>query len=361
MERIKFNESEITGQYVEDRFGKSPIFNTPITPLENMRALFNGENPVWMPLTSDCKGITPRIDPDNIARAFVFDGGEPIPEEQYGGKDMFGIEWVYVKQVGGSMVRPGAPLMTDVNDWKKFIKMPDVNSWDWEGCAKMNKEWIEKNKDYVINLTFLNGTMFERLISFMDFEGAALAVIDEEQKDAVKELCNTILEQVYFPYLENIKKWLPEVTMITLHDDWGSQRAPFFSIDVARELFVPILQKFAAKCKELGFMFQLHSCGKNEMLVPAYIEGGVQMWNGMYMNDKRALFEQYGDRFIFGVDPPAIADNMEADLGELEAAAREFCEFYIRDGKCRVVANCMRKNPHFVEFVYKISRQMLNP
>ena len=85
------------------------------------------------------------------------------------------------------------------------------------------------------------------------------------------------------------------------------------------------------------------------------------MWNGMYMNDKRALFEEFGDTFIFGVDPPAIADDMEADLGELEAAAKEFCEFFIRDGKCRVVANCMRKNPYFVEFVYKFSRQMLNP
>lgn len=360
MKRVSFSEKELTGQMSEDRFGKAPIFNTPITPKENMVALFNGENPLWMPLTSECKGIDPRLDPDNIARGFVFDAGEPYDVKKYGGKDIFGIEWEFVPMVNGSIVKPGKPTMDDANDWKKLIKMPDVNAWDWEGCAKENAKWFEDNKDYIINLTFLNGTTFERLISFMDFQGAAMAIIDEEQQDAIKELMNTILEQVYFPYLENIKKYLPAVKMVTLHDDWGAQRAPFFSLDTAREMFVPVFKKFAAKCKELGLLFQLHSCGKTEMLVPAYIEGGVQMWNGMSMNDKRALFEQYGDKFIFGVDPPAIADNMDADLGELEAAAKEFCEFYIRDGKCHVVANCMRKNPYFIEFVYKFSRQMLN-
>ena len=195
----------------------------------------------------------------------------------------------------------------------------------------------------------------------MDFEGAAMAIIDEEQVDAVKALCNAILERVYFPYLENVKKYLPGITKITLHDDWGSQRAPFFSLNTARDVFVPVLKKFTDKCKELGYLVELHSCGHTEMNVPAYIEAGFQTWNGMSMNDKRALFEKYGDQFIFGVDAPDVAGDMNASKEDLEAAAKEFCEFYIRDGKCHVVANCMRKNPYFIECVYKISREMLNP
>lgn len=91
--------------------------------------------------------------------------------------------------------------------------------------------------------------MYERLISFMDFEGAAISIIDEEQMDAVKELCNTMLDKVYIPYLEHVKKYFPQVQMICLHDDWGSQRAPFFSIATAREMFVPIMKRFAEKCK----------------------------------------------------------------------------------------------------------------
>lgn len=361
MQRVSYDPKEFQGEYTEDRFGKAPVFHTPITPEENYLAMFEGKNPLWMPLTTDCKGLDPRIDPDNIARAFVFDGEEPYDPAQYGGKDMFGIEWVFVPVAGGSMVKPGSPLMTDANDWKELIKFPDVNSWDWEGSAKANAGWFEQNKGYLQNITFLNGTGFERLISFMDFEGAAMAVIDEEQADAVKELLNTIFEKVYVPYIDNVAKYYPTIKKISLHDDWGSQRAPFFSINVAREFFVPILKKFAAKCKEHNLIFELHSCGKNDLVVPAYIEGDVQTWNGMYMNDKRKLFEEYGDKFIFGVDLPAVADDMEASPEAIEAAAKEFCEFYIRDGKCHVVANCMRKSADFIAAVYRISRQMLNP
>ena len=158
-----------------------------------------------------------------------------------------------------------------------------------------------------------------------------------------------------------MKKACPGLTRITLHDDWGSQRAPFFSLQAAREAYVDVYKKFNAHVKSLGLIAELHSCGKNDLVVPAYIESDFQFWNGMYMNDKRNLFEQYGDKFVFGVDPPAVADDMNASDADLYAGAKEFCEFYIRDGKCHVVGNMMRKNPLFVEAVYRISRQMLNP
>ena len=42
----------------------------------------------------------------------------------YGGPDMFGIEWEYVPVAGGSMVRPGTPLLEDANDWNQILKLP---------------------------------------------------------------------------------------------------------------------------------------------------------------------------------------------------------------------------------------------
>ena len=362
MERIKYSPGEFTGEFVEDRFGTAPVFHPPITVRENFEAMFKGKNPLWMPMTSDSKSFDPRIDPDNIARAFVFDGEEPYDKAKYGGPDMFGIEWVFVPVVGGSMENPDNPHpLEDANDWRDVIKFPDVNGWDWERSAKGNAKWFETNKDYVQTITFLNGTGFERLVSFMGFENAATALIDEDQQEAVIELCTEIMEKVYFPYIDNVAKWYPTIDKISLHDDWGSQRAPFFSLAAAREVFVPIYKKFTDYVKSKGLIAELHSCGKNDLVVPAYIEGGFETWNGMYMNDKRALFEQYGDKFIFGVDPPAVADDMNASAEAIEAGAKEFCEFYIRDGKCHVVGNMMRKNPKFVEAVYRISRQMLNP
>ena len=356
MQRVKFDPAEIKVSALDGVLELA----TPVTPKANFRAVFEGKNPVWFPMTYDNKGFTPRIDPDNIARAFVVDDAEPrLAKEDQGGKDMFGIEWIYVPVAGGSMVAPGAPALEDANDWPEVIKFPNVNEWDWEGCAAANKEFVKTDK--FLTWTFLNGTMYERLISFMDFEGAAMAIIDEDQQDAVKELLNKIVEDVYFPFIDNVAKYFPEVDMICLHDDWGAQRSPFFSLATAREMFVPILQKFAAKCKEHGIFFQQHSCGANELLVPAYIEGDVQMWNGMAaINNKKKYFDTWGQEFVFGVDPPAIASDMNAAKEDIEAAAKAFCEDYIIDGKCHAIASCMRVNPYFIECVYKISREMLN-
>ena len=361
MERVKFNPAEVLDELEESRFGKAPKFNPPVTAEENYLAMFNGETPLWMPLTSDAAGIDIAIDPDNIARAFVFEY-EPYDNTSNLGPrpDMFGINWVYVPTAGGSMVKPGAPFMEDANDWEKLVKFPDVNSWDWEGSAKKNAPWVEANKGKLQGITFLNGTGFERLISFMDFEGAAMAIIDDDQKDAVKALLNKVFEVVYVPYLENVAKWYPSIKKVSLHDDWGAQRSGFFSLATAMDVFVPIMQRFAAKCKELGLIFELHSCGKNDELVPAYIAGGVQTWNGMYMNDKRNLFNLYGDQIILGVDAPAVADDMEASEEDCKAAAKEFCEYYIRNGKCHTIANVSRKNPFYTKWVYIFSREMLN-
>ena len=362
MERIKYDPKEFQMEFMETRFGPSPVFHTPITPRANWRAMFDGKNPLWMPMTSESQTFCPRCDPDNIARAFVFDGEEPYDRSKYGGPDMFGIEWVFVPVVGGSMENPDNPhIMEDVNDWRDIIKFPDVNAWDWAGHVEGNAAWFEKNKDCDISSMLLNGMGFERLVSFMGFENAAMALIDEDQIDAVRELANEICDKVYIPYVDNMHRVCPGLTRITLHDDWGSQRAPFFSLAAAREAYVDVYKKFNAHVKSLGLIAELHSCGKNDLVVPAYIESGFEFWNGMYMNDKRNLFEQYGDKFIFGVDPPAVADDMTADDDALYAGAKEFCEFYIRDGKCHVVGNMMRKNPKFVAAVYQISRQMLNP
>ena len=61
-----------------------------------------------MPSAFDSITLIPRIIPDNIALGFVIDA-DPLDLKDAGGKDFFGIEWVYVEKVGGSMVQPGNP------------------------------------------------------------------------------------------------------------------------------------------------------------------------------------------------------------------------------------------------------------
>jgi hypothetical protein len=333
-----------------------PIYDTPIAPKENLFMSLRHEKPLWMPMGDGTTMICPAV-PDNIARAFVFET-EKVPNEIgiVGGFDMFGVEWEYVPTAGGSMVRGGTPKVPDITEWEKYVTIPNLDEIiDWKTISERNKDYGSPRK--ALSVQILNG-LFERLISFMDMSGALVALVDEDEQEGVHRLFDKLCD-FYDDYMKHYVEYF-HAEHFVFHDDWGSQRAPFFSLAAAREAYVDVYKKFNAHVKSLGLIAELHSCGKNDLVVPAYIESDFEFWNGMYMNDKRNLFEQYGDKFIFGVDPPAVADDMNASDEDLYAGAKEFCEFYIRDGKCHVVGNMMRKNPKFVANVYQISRQMLN-
>ena len=66
------------------------------------------------------------------------------------------------------------------------------------------------------------------------------------------------------------------------HDDWGTQLAPFFSLDTCRE-----------------------------MLVPAMVEANMDAWCGQPMCDKFALWDNYGDKIAIGI---AFSGDSDEDL-----------------------------------------------
>lgn len=151
MSKIPYSpkEMEVLGEHLNTTvaFGAAPKkYNTPITVLENyQRAVFGGEY-LWNPTSNDIINIESRCNLDHVARAEIRDLGPVQPLEEKGGPDMFGIEWVFVPLVGGSMVKPGAPLMDDVNDWEKLVKFPDVEAMDWAGCAELNAPFKKETR-----------------------------------------------------------------------------------------------------------------------------------------------------------------------------------------------------------------------
>jgi hypothetical protein len=212
-----------------------------------------------------------------------------------GGKDMFGVEWEYLPVVGGSMVRPGNPVLEDANDWKEVIKFPDVDSWDWEGSAKENACYRTDDR-YVVSWMFTG--FYERLISFMEFENAAVALIDEEQKDAVKELFQALTD-LYKDIIGRLKKYF-NIDAIFFHDDWGGQKDPFFSNAMCSEMIAPYIRQVVDFCHSIDVIFDFHSCGHIETMVPIMIDCHVDKWAGQTMNDKAKLIEDYGDRILIG-------------------------------------------------------------
>ncbi|MBQ6602316.1 MAG: methyltransferase [Eubacterium sp.] len=355
--KIPFSPDElnIIGQHISTKSmsfgGPAPMYNTPITPKENFfHALKRDGETLWIPTMSDTLTIESRVNIDHIARAEVMDMGEPLALEDKGGKDMFGIEWVFVPQVGGSMVKPGTPVLDDVNDWPEIIKFPDVEAMDWAACKELNSCMNETKRAFQV--TFQNG-IFERLISFMDFEGAAMAIIDEDQQDAVHALFDKLADL----YIAMITKYMECVNIegVHFHDDWGSQRSPFFSAATCSEMIVPHMKKIADFCHSKGLFFHLHSCGKNELLVPCMIEVGVDMWFPQVMNDTAMLVEKYGDKIMFGVIPKLPADPTDEQLDE---AAKAFVEQYAPGFPEKPVMMVgFMTPPAFGPLVYKYSRE----
>lgn len=300
-----------------------PAYQTPITPRENWRRLYRREQPLWVPMYSDVQSFLPRIIPDNLARAMVLEA-LPQAEAEKGGRDMFGVEWEYVPEVGGSMEKPGCPhLLEDVNDWKTALSFPDVDAWDWAGCAARNETWLDRTR-YIQSWIFTG--MFERLISFMGFENAAVALIDEEQRDAVHQLFDALAD-LYIQIIDRLQRWFA-VDGIYFHDDWGGQSGPFFSLAVCREMLAPHIRRITEFCHSRGMTFEFHCCGKSEALAPAMVEMGADAWSGQVMNDKYRLRELYGDRMAIGIQFfPADEAEMRRQIdGLLETTAADYAQ-----------------------------------
>ena len=349
MERIPFRKEELeikAPPLVKGRLGV-PILNTPITPRENFLAFLGGEEPLWMPFFTDTLSITPAVVPDNISRGFVFDASDFDPNRSAGGPDMFGVEWEWVPSVGGSMVRPGSPKVPDITEWESYITFPDIDSWDWAGSAEINRKLIDQ-KEFLLGTTILNG-LFERLISFCDMDEALIAMIDEDEQEAVHRLFSRLAD-LYPRLIRKFKDYFG-IEIVTFHDDWGSQRAPLLSLDTVEEMIVPYLKRIVDSTHEMGIYFELHSCGKNEMLVPAMIDAGVDLWNGQPMNDKEMLAKKYGDRIIIGADPPAMAPDTPKE--EIERNCREFIETF---NPYRSYGGRVRGLPGARELLYEYSR-----
>jgi len=323
--------------------------NTPIPARENYLAFLRNETPCWMP-NGDCMAFCPAMLPENIARGMVI---EATPCDKRGGKDMFGVEWVYDEASEGSMVMPGSPCLPDTNMWKERVTFPDIDSWDWEGCAERNREFLA-DTDIPIFMTHYTG-LFERLIALMDFENAAIALIDEDQKEATKELLHAICD-LHMRILDYEIKYF-NITGILFHDDWGSQRSPFFSLETFREMILPCVQKLTAYCHSKNIVFELHSCGHTELLAEGIAETGIDMWRPQPMNDTDRLYREYGDKFKLGIRQPMFGPNA-TDEDKINAA-RALVARYNTPGKY-VYTMSHFQDPLFRKVLYAESRLTYN-
>ena len=260
------------------------VFATPITPRENMLRLYEGKTPLWAPFSSgEHNHIMVELDPENVARSPMTKGDR---------FDGWGVEWVFVEMAGGATVKPGKPMVTDINDWENQVKsIPDPDSWDWEGYAAKVKETLDPERTLYIGV---GGCLFERLIALMDFSGAAMALIDDDEKDAVHRLFRRITD-IHKKFYTNCKKYL-NADIVNFNDDWGSQRSTFLSPAMFEEFIEPAYKKIYGFWKENGVeVIVHHSDSYAATLVPSMIRMGIDIWQGAVSdNNIPELLKKYG-------------------------------------------------------------------
>ena len=125
---------------------------------------------------------------------------------------------------------------------------------------------------------------------------------------------------------------------VLYHDDWGTERAGFFSNEMFDEQLLPYEKKFLKDfVKKSGRFVELHSCGRNGQYLPEMIEMGVDYWNPQHRaNDYDELFEKWNTKmsFAFDIDIPHGADEQE-----IRRRVRDFVDHF--GGNGRILASIM--------------------
>ena len=353
---IAFQESELTitstkhlktSQFKQDVH----LYQFPVTAREGYLSVYQ-HRPIWIPYNVEKQWVTPRMIPDNVARGMV--GDAVLRNEEKGGPDMFGVVWEFIPQVGGSMVRPGSPLLGSIEEWHEKVRFPDIDSWDWEGGAA---SWAKVNiPDQAHLFTFHNGFWFERLISFMDFEDAAVALIDEDQKAEVHALFEATTD-LACRLVDKVCQYF-DVDGFYVHDDWGTMLNSFFSVETCREMIVPHMRRLTDYIHSKGKIADLHSCGKIDNQVPNMIAAGWDSWNPMNICNTDALFDAYGDQIILSLLPEKF-DPQTTSPEQQREYARRFVDRYCIPGKYCTFNNYAMSmlTPDFAEELYIASRK----
>lgn len=361
------DELKVTGKSVGCFFNdKHNLLNSPLTPRENFLRFLNREECAWIPrIDFDAYNLYPEQVPDN--NVVTIQVGE------------VGIASLGEKLVKTPLHPELAPmpdtnnyLIKDIEEWTK-IQWPDVDSWDWKGAEEEYKNIDRENR---LVIACMQHGLNQRLGQIMGFTNGLTALLeDPDNVHAFNERLIQYNLDVIDHYAEYLK---PDV--IFLCEDWGTQKAPFFSSQVADEFMVPHVKKLAEHTHELGMKFMLHSCGNITSMVSQMIDAGVDDWQFNYEACAASILEtihRYGEQILFdgyfGMSKPLPAGTEELKNFVLEKYA-SFCDtarcsltFYgaspeVQDNPNSISSNkntgeAWNMNIPFDHFVYETARK----
>lgn len=268
----------------------------------------------------------------------VFPGDRYIDPEHfdpYGtGPDAWGVLWTNEGPnpiTDGNMVAKGFRLFEDMEDWKKYVKFPDLEKMPVEHILQAMARQMHVNpQEDVVSVLLLSG-QFERLNQMIGMENALCAFYEspDELREFLEAMCAYKLKCIDYA----VRYCHPDV--IHMHDDWGTNRSMFFSPELWRDFIKPLEQQYVNRIHEAGCLYVHHSCGYIAQIIPDLVEIGVDAIEPMMVeNPLEEILEQYGDKItIMGGINNRVIDAPDATEESIRAEVRRAMDAYSDKGR----------------------------
>jgi hypothetical protein len=303
-----------------------PQLDTPITPLENFSRVVTRDNPLWVPnsqtdfhnLMFQDLAVGEQIGVDFHRNA----------TEDYDFIDWFGVPLRWCVSAGGATNTPGTHLLEDITEWEKVLRFPVLSNWDWQTKADafLKNDYDPKK---VLQIDLHNGVI-QRLIAVLGGYTEGMYALSLEP-EAVRDFFGRIAEHMI--ELVDLLCGLYPVDLMTIHDDWGTEKDTFFSPKMMEELVYEPTKRVIDHIKSKGVHFMLHSCGNITRFIPYMIDMGVELLQIQRRAvDIPAMKLKYGDRIGFNTGIEDYIPGVSYSKDEVVELVRRTVDLYGRGG-----------------------------
>lgn len=292
---------------------KEPIEGRPYSVRENYIRCVKGEKPYWMPAYFYESNI---IWPDAMEE-------HPVPELD--GYDWWGVYWTMVDSAGGMITKPGTRTFGEFANWKEELEWPDLSLVDFRTDGAKIASRLDPERPHIYEC--VEG-IFERLHEMIPFDESLMAFYEEPEllEEFFQKMADYKIEST-----SQIFRYYGRVDGVLYHDDWGTQRAGFFSNTMFDEQLMPATKRWLQFLKDQGKFIELHSCGRNMQYLPEMVEMGIDMWTPQAnANDPDLMHREWGTKISFGF-PLMIAHDWKEE--EIRRAVRDFVDHFGENGR----------------------------
>lgn len=206
---------------------------------------------------------------------------------------------------------------------EKYVKAPDINytAEDWKECQE-TVAGIDRNETMVTAMVAPG--VFEMCHYLCEIQNTMINFYEEPE--AMHELIEYITEWE-LKWAEQICTYMkPDV--VFHHDDWGTQKSTFISVDMFREFFMDSYKRIYGYYHDHGVELIIHhNDSYSATLVPTMIEMGIDVWQGcMSVNDLPKLIKEYGKDITFmgGIDNGKV-DRFDWNQEMIEESTDQLC------------------------------------